>query len=155
MSGRYSISRRKSVRKQQQQPRPSGDAQEVTEVIDTMDMMPMSELRRQSRTGTTGVVLPTRKYSKRRSSRVSLLSSSGPCPGRRLSRDEPTNRFRSSRSISQCLAEQEELLRCMLSVSQVHSNPGVESKRRVARPPKVDFASTMPVQRPTVRLYEI
>ncbi|KAG7389058.1 hypothetical protein PHYPSEUDO_011327 [Phytophthora pseudosyringae] len=153
MSGRYSTSRRHSTRKQQHQP--SQETHEITEVevIDTMDMMPMAELRRQSQTGTGSLVLPSRKYSKRRSGRESLLSSSGPT--RRLSRDEPTNRFRSSRSISQCLAEQEELLRCMLSVSRVHSNPGVGSKRRGTKPPKVDLAATMPVQRPTVRLYEV
>ncbi|KAF4131339.1 FYVE zinc finger domain-containing protein [Phytophthora infestans] len=150
-SGRYSMSRRHSTRKQQSQP--SVETHEVTEVIDTTDMMTMSELRRQSRARTTGVVAPSRKYSKRRSGRESLLlSSSG--PSRRLSRDEPANRFRSSRSISQCLAEQEELLRCMLSVSRVHSNPGVGSKRRVSKPPKVDFAATMPAPRPTVRLYD-
>ncbi|KAG3112664.1 hypothetical protein PI124_g9256 [Phytophthora idaei] len=152
MSGRYSMSRKHSTRKQQK-PQSSDETQEVTEVIDTTDMMPMSELRRQSRAGTTGVVLPARKYSKRRSGRESLLSSSG--PSRRLSRDEPTNRFRSSRSISQCLAEQEELLRCMLSVSRVHSIPGVGSKRRVTKPSKVDFAATMPAPRPTIRLYEV
>ncbi|KAL4163443.1 hypothetical protein KRP22_004872 [Phytophthora ramorum] len=154
MSGRYSMSRRQSTRKQQKA-EPVTEGQEVTEVIDTTDMMPMSELRRQSRAGTVGVTLAPRKYSKRRSGRESLLSSSGPCPGRRPSREEPSNRFNSSRSISQCLAEQEELLRCMLSVSRVHSNPGVRSKRRAGDADKVDFASTMPVPRPTVRLYEI
>ncbi|KAG1691982.1 hypothetical protein DVH05_025961 [Phytophthora capsici] len=150
MSGRYSISRKQSNRKQQ---RPA-HAQEVTEVIDTTDMMPMSEYRRQSRAGPS-VVLPTRKYSsKRRSGRDSLLSSSGPQSGRGMSREEPSNRFQSSRSISQCLAEQEELLRCMLSVSRVHSNPG-RSKRRNANAEKVNFAATMPAARPTVRLYEV
>ncbi|GMF16287.1 unnamed protein product [Phytophthora lilii] len=155
MSGRYSMSRRQSARKLQQKPQASTDAQEIAEVIDTTDMMPMSEYRRQSRAGTGGVVLPQRKYSKRRSGRESLLSSSGPRSSRRLSREETSNRFHSSRSISQCLAEQEELLRCMLSVSRVHSNPGVGSKRRVANADKVDFAATMPVQRPTVKLYEV
>ncbi|POM78261.1 Hypothetical protein PHPALM_4226 [Phytophthora palmivora] len=143
MSGRYSMSRR---HKQQQ----AADTQEVTEVIDTTDMMPMSEYRRQSRAGPC-VVLPQRK---RRSGRESLLSSSGPRSSRRMSREEPSNRFQSSRSISQCLAEQEELLRCMLSVSRVHSNPG-KSKRRNATAEKVNFAATMPLPRPTVRLYEV
>ncbi|KAE9150511.1 hypothetical protein PF002_g28945 [Phytophthora fragariae] len=143
MSGRYSVSKRHSVRKQK------ADPQEVAEVIDTADMVSMSEYRRQSRAA-TGTALPPRKYSKRKS----MLSSSGPCPSCRLSREEPSNRFRSSRSISQCLAEQEELLRCMLSVSRVHSNSNVRSKGRPTGE-KINFAATMPVPRPTVRLYDL
>ncbi|EGZ26503.1 hypothetical protein PHYSODRAFT_308304 [Phytophthora sojae] len=140
MSGRYSMSRRYSARRQQ------ADPQEVTEVIDTTDMMPMSEYRRQSR-ATTGAALPPRKYSKRSSGRESLLGSSGPS-------EQPSNRFCSSRSISQCLAEQEELLRCMLSVSRVHSNSNVRAKGRPAGE-RMNFAATMPVPRPTVRLYDL
>ncbi|KAG6610801.1 Lateral signaling target protein 2 [Phytophthora cinnamomi] len=140
MSGQYSMSRRHSGRKQQ------ADPLDIAEVIDTTDMMPMSEYRRQSR-ATTGAALPPRKYSKHRSDQESLLSSSDP-------REEPTNRFQSSRSISQCLAEQEELLRCMLSVSRVHSNSNVRSKGRPTGE-RMNFAATMPVPRPAVRLYDL
>ncbi|GMF63797.1 unnamed protein product [Phytophthora fragariaefolia] len=146
MLGRYSMNRRHSIHKQQR----LADPQEITEVIDTTDMMPMSEYRRQSRAG-TAAVLPPRKYSKRRDS---LLGSSGPSSGHSLSREEPSNRFQSSRSISQCLAEQEELLRCMLSVSRVHSNSNVREKGR-PHGERMHFAATMPVPRPTVRLYEL
>ncbi|CAH0473523.1 unnamed protein product [Peronospora belbahrii] len=111
MSGQYSMSRR-HLQKRAPTPKSSDDTLEITEVIDTVDMMPMSELQQQS--GTAGGVLHevAQKHSKRRSGRESC--NSGGC----LSRDKVTNRFRSSRSISQCLAEQEELLRCMLCVSQ-------------------------------------
>ncbi|UIZ26304.1 hypothetical protein KXD40_002666 [Peronospora effusa] len=121
MSG-YSTSRRHS-RKQMQFFQTSSDRQEVTEVIDTIDMVPMSELRRQSRARTAGMLYGVaRKYGKRRIGRGSSLSSSR--PSSHLSHEEPTNRLHSSRSISQSLAEQEEILRCMLSVSRIHLNSG-------------------------------
>ncbi|RLN75371.1 hypothetical protein BBJ28_00023300 [Nothophytophthora sp. Chile5] len=155
------MSRHQSVRSsqasrqsgRQQQSRQSAAMLEVTEVIDTMDMLPMSEMRRQTQAGGTGYLPPPRKHSRRRSVRDSVGAQRP--NSRTSSREGPTNRNRSSRSISQCLAEQEELLRCMLNASGVHSAPGVRSKRTSSRRAKAAMSATMPVQRPTVRLYEI
>uniref|UniRef100_M4BX54 FYVE-type domain-containing protein n=1 Tax=Hyaloperonospora arabidopsidis (strain Emoy2) TaxID=559515 RepID=M4BX54_HYAAE len=122
------------------------DLLEVTEVVDTTDMISISELRRQSCAQTAGSAFSAQTG---HIEQKTLLSPSGLdiC----LSRDDPTTRFRTSRSISQCLAEQEELLRRILSASRGHLISGVGSKRKSSKPMKVDLSATMP---PSIRLHQ-
>ncbi|TDH69201.1 hypothetical protein CCR75_008498 [Bremia lactucae] len=131
MSGRYSLSRKHPSRKQFKS-LATEETEEVSEVIDTTDMTPASELQQMSRV----------TFGKRRNDDDLLLCSSG--PSSRRSHESINNRFPSSRSITQCLAEQEDLLRCMLSASRLQ----MEQQ-------KVGTAATVPLQRPTVRIYDV
>ncbi|CAI5742419.1 unnamed protein product [Hyaloperonospora brassicae] len=125
----------------------SGGLREVAEGEDTTDVIPIVELRRRSRAESADNVLLAPSG---QSEELALVSPSG--FDRRLTGDEPTARFRSSRSISQCLAEQEELLRRMLDASRAHSSSGAGVlTRRRSKPAKVNLSATMPA---SMRLYE-
>ncbi|KAI9908718.1 hypothetical protein PsorP6_016122 [Peronosclerospora sorghi] len=145
MSGCYPTRRRPSAK----QLRKQIETQEVSDVIETTEKMTLSELSQESRTETTGVEPPT-PANRKDTGYESLHDSRGST--NRWNHEEAPTKIPSRRSISQCLAEQEELLRCMLSMSRGYAKSGADTS---SKPVTMNFAATMPAPRSTVRVYEM
>lgn len=129
---------------------PAGAAMlEIAEEIDTTDMLPASQLVVARHT----LIPPSAPRLKEERRRQTSVRSSATVPQSNCRRGRPiaTNSFRSaSRSLDQCLAEQQDLLRQMvLAANGMHTSTG--STRASMAAPKAHAA---PVARPKIKLYD-